>query len=150
ERGLALKKAGNALLEAVGGRAIHPINVRIGGFYRAPTRAELAPVAEQLTAALHIALATVRWVAGFDFPELELDHDLLAVHEDNRYAITQGRLVSSGGLDFPVAGFSSHIVEHQVPHSTALHATLDGRRYLTGPLARYTLNHAQLSPPALE
>ena len=27
-----------------------------------------------------------------------------------------------------------------MPHSTALHATLDGRRYLTGPLARYSLN----------
>ena len=150
EHGLALKKAGNALLETVGGRAIHPINVRVGGFYRAPTRAELAPVAEQLRAALDIALATTRWVAGFDFPDLELDHELLAVHEDDRYAITRGRLVSSGGLDFPVAEFSSHIVEHQVPHSTALHAELDGRRYLTGPLARYTVNHTQLSPVAAQ
>ena len=42
ERGLALKKAGNAIMEAVGGRAIHPVNVRVGGFYRAPARAELA------------------------------------------------------------------------------------------------------------
>jgi coenzyme F420-reducing hydrogenase alpha subunit len=29
-----------------------------------------------------------------------------------------------------------------------LHATLDGGRYLTGPLARYTINSAQLSPLA--
>ncbi|QUQ64059.1 Ni/Fe hydrogenase subunit alpha [Kutzneria sp. CA-103260] len=150
ERGLALKKAGNALLQAVGGRPIHPINVRVGGFFRAPTRAELAPVAEQLRAALDVALATVRWVGGFDFPDLELAHELLAVHEDDRYAITRGRLVSSSGLDFPVAAFSSHVVERQVPHSTALHASLDGRRYLTGPLARYTVNHAQLSPLARE
>jgi sulfhydrogenase subunit alpha len=35
-----------------------------------------------------------------------------------------------------------------VPHSTALHATLDGGRYLTGPLARYSLNSAALSPIA--
>lgn len=35
-----------------------------------------------------------------------------------------------------------------MPHSTALHASLDGRRYLTGPLARYTLNSSQLSPLA--
>src|SRR6185437_6607184 len=33
-RGLRLKKHGNELLETLGGRAIHPINVAIGGFYR--------------------------------------------------------------------------------------------------------------------
>ncbi len=35
-RGLRMKKAGNRLLEILGGRAIHPINVAVGGFYRAP------------------------------------------------------------------------------------------------------------------
>ena len=33
-----------------------------------------------------------------------------------------------------------------MPHSTALQATLDGRRHLTGPLARYSLNHDKLTP----
>ena len=32
----------------LGGRAIHPVNVRVGGFYRAPSAAELAPLARQL------------------------------------------------------------------------------------------------------
>src|SRR5262249_8340610 len=72
ERGLALKKAGNAVLEAVGGRAIHPVNPRIGGFHRAPTSAELATLAEQLSRALDQALETVTWVAGFDFPDVEV------------------------------------------------------------------------------
>jgi coenzyme F420-reducing hydrogenase alpha subunit len=44
--------------------------------------------------------------------------------------------------------FQQHVVEHQVPHSTALHAALDGRRYLTGPLARYSLNAEQLTGQA--
>ncbi len=37
-RGLKLKKQGNELLEVLGGRAIHPINVAVGGFYRAPKK----------------------------------------------------------------------------------------------------------------
>ncbi len=53
----------------------------------------------------------------------------------------------SAGSAFDIADFSDHIVEAQVKHSTALHATLDGKRYLTGPLARYSLNSATLSPP---
>src|SRR5690242_370304 len=63
ERGLRLKKAGTTLMEVVGGRAIHPVNVALGGFHRAPTRAELAPVADQLRQARDDALNTVAWVA---------------------------------------------------------------------------------------
>ena len=40
-RGLALKKAGNEIISLLGGREIHPINVRVGGFYRTPRRREL-------------------------------------------------------------------------------------------------------------
>jgi sulfhydrogenase subunit alpha len=151
ERGLRLKKAGNAILEAVGGRAIHPVNTQIGGFYRAPERGELDALAGQLRPALDDALATVAWVAGFEFPNHELDCDLLAVREPGRYAIETGHVVASAsGLAFPPADFSEHVAEHQVPHSTALHATLDGSAFLTGPLARYTISSALLSPLARE
>ncbi|HEX6472132.1 MAG TPA: Ni/Fe hydrogenase subunit alpha [Streptosporangiaceae bacterium] len=150
ERGLALKKAGNAILELLGGRAIHPINVRVGGFYRAPARAELAPLAETLRRARDDALETAAWVAGFDFPDLTIDHELLAVSEPGTYAIERGGLRTASGLAFPAAAFQDHVVEEQVPHSTALHATLDGRRYLTGPLARYELSGHRLSPLARE
>ncbi|WP_037305877.1 Ni/Fe hydrogenase subunit alpha [Amycolatopsis orientalis] len=148
ERGLALKKAGNALMDLIGGRAIHPVNVRVGGFYALPARAELAPVAEQLRRALDDALDTVRWAAGFDYPEYELEHEFLAVTEPGRYAIARGSLRSSGGLSFPAKDFLTHVSEKQVPRSTALQATLDGHRYLTGPLARYALGSGLLSVTA--
>ncbi|HET9142285.1 Ni/Fe hydrogenase subunit alpha [Actinophytocola sp.] len=148
ERGLALKKAGNAILDLVGGRAIHPVNVRLGGFYRAPTRAELAGLAERLRPALDAAIATTQWVSTFDFPDLELDHELLALHEPDRYAIESGTPRTASGADWPLADYPTHVVEQQVPHSTALHARLDGAEFLTGPLARYAVNSATLSPTA--
>ena len=154
ERGLALRRAGNAIMELLGGRAIHPVNVRVGGFYRAPSAAELAPLARQLRDALPLALETVRWVAGFDFPDFTCPHELLALTDPGRYPIERGTLVTSGGLAFTAAGFEQHIIEEQVPHSTALHARLTGAgrsgdgRYLTGPLARYTLNSGSLPPQA--
>ena len=45
EQALRIKKAGNELIRLIGGREVHPINVRIGGFYRVPTKAELQPAA---------------------------------------------------------------------------------------------------------
>lgn len=151
ERGLALKKAGNQLMEFVGGRAIHPVNVRLGGFYSVPTKLEFKPISEQLRRALDNALATVEWVSGFDFPDLELDHEFLALRAvDHRYPIEDGLIASSAGHSFSAANFTDHVAEAQVPYSTALHATLDGGRYLTGPLARYSLNSAALSPTAAQ
>jgi sulfhydrogenase subunit alpha len=148
ERGLELKKTGNAILEFLGGRAIHPVNVRVGGFYRVPAPSELAPLAERLRRALDLALGTVQWAAAFDFPDLELGHDLLSADDPGRYPIESGTLRSASGLSFPASEFPDHVTEEQVPHSTALHATLDGHRYLAGPLARYSLNSGYLSPIA--
>ena len=148
ENGLALKKAGNTLIEAVGGRAIHPVNVRVGGFFRAPTRAELAPAREQLQRARELAIQTVDLAGGLDFPDFEPDHLMVSLHHDGEYPIDRGRLVSSAGLDAPVAAFGEHVVEEQVSHSTALHARLDGESYLVGPMARFNLNFETLAPVA--
>ncbi|RDH78188.1 Ni/Fe hydrogenase subunit alpha [Mycolicibacterium moriokaense] len=150
ERGLALKRAGNRLMEQIGGRAIHPINVRVGGFYSTPTRADLKPLAETLRHALDDALFTVHQVARFDFPDSQFDHEMLSLTHPDRYPIEDGTIARSAGQPFPLAEFSTHVAEAQVPYSTALHATLDGGRHLTGPLARYSLNSDKLSAVAAE
>jgi sulfhydrogenase subunit alpha len=149
ERGLRLRRAGNAIMETLGGRAVHPVNVQVGGFYSVPSRSGLSGLTGTLRAAMHDALETVSWVAGFDFPELTLDHEMLALSQPGSYPIERGTVVTSGGLAFAAAEFEDHVIEEQVPHSTALHARLSGHpgTYLTGPLARYTLN-AQWLPPA--
>jgi coenzyme F420-reducing hydrogenase alpha subunit len=151
ERGLALKKAGNLIMERIGGRAIHPVNVRLGGFYRAPARADLADLVGPLRRALDQALDTVRWVAGFDFPDHACAADMLALSRPGSYPIERGTIVTRSGLAFPAAGWNEHVIEEQVPHSTALHAHLaGGGHYLTGPLARYSLNSRWLSPLAAD
>src|SRR5690606_34970576 len=147
QRGLRLKKTGNDLMEVIGGRAIHPINVRVGGFYRAPSRRELAALVPRVEQARDDALETLRWVAGFDFPEFEQDYEFVSLRHPVDYPITEGRIVSSRGLDFPVSEFEAHVTEEHVPHSTALHARLDGRRYMAGPMARYNLNADRLPEP---
>jgi len=150
ERGLSLRRAGNAIMELLGGRAVHPVNVRVGGFYSVPGPAALAGLRAQLESALEPALETVSWVSAFDFPDLTVEHELLALTEPGRYPIERGTVMTSGGLAFDAAEFEQHVIEEQVPHSTALHARLADRdgTYLTGPLARYTLNSRWLPPLA--
>ena len=149
QRGLQLKKAGNALVTLLGGREIHPINVRVGGFYKAPSKRDLTAIAEQLQWAREAALETVRWVATFSFPDFERDYEFVALRHASDYAFNEGRLVSTNGLDIAVQDYNRHFVEEHVPHSTALHAVLRDRgAYAVGPLARYNLNFDRLSPLA--
>ena len=152
ERGLALRRTANALMATVGGRSVHPVNLRAGGFYRVPGRAEMAALAAPLEQALEQAVATVAWVAGFEFPDFRCEHEFLALREPGKYAIERGTLVTSGGREFTAASFEEHVIEEQVPHSNALHARLAGLNgsYLTGPLARYSLNSPGLTPAAAQ
>src|SRR5690348_2341362 len=108
KRGLALKKAGNRLMEQIGGRAIHPVNVRLGGFYSVPHRDDLKPLAEQLRHALDDALSMLNSIADFDFPECEFDHEFLALTTPDRYPIENGTIRRSVGAPFAVSEFSDH------------------------------------------
>jgi coenzyme F420-reducing hydrogenase alpha subunit len=151
ERGLALKKVGNDLLEVLGGRAVHPVNVRVGGFYKLPAVGELRGLTDRLERARDAALETVRWVAGFDFPDFERDYEFVALRHPTEYPCNEGRLVSDKGLDVAVREFGEHFVEAQVRHSSSLHCRIRERgEYFVGPLARYSLNFAQLSAAARE
>jgi sulfhydrogenase subunit alpha len=147
QRGLQLKKAGNELVTLLGGREIHPINVRIGGFYKVPARSELGPVAERLKWAREAALETVGWAAHLPFPAIERDYEFVALRHDSEYPFNEGRIVSNKGLEIDVRDYDAHFLEEHVSHSNALHCLLKGRgAYLVGPLARYALNFDRLSP----
>ncbi|GGN46321.1 Ni/Fe hydrogenase subunit alpha [Novosphingobium indicum] len=148
-RGLSLKQAGNEIVTLLGGREIHPINVRIGGFYRAPRKRELAPLAEKLKWARDAALETVRWSSSLDFPERERDYTFVALRHGKEYPFNEGRISSNRGLDIAAAEYDDHFEETHVERSTALHSRFKGGgTYLTGPLARYNLNFDCLSPLA--
>jgi len=151
ERGLRLKKAGNALMTLVGGRAIHPVNVRVGGFYRLPSPEELRSIRPALERARDDAVETVRLVAGFDFPDMVQHQEYVALRSPHGYPLEGGSVVTSTGHAFEVADFGTHVVEEHVARSNALHARLDDQElYVVGPLARYALNHDQLGPLAQE
>ena len=152
ERALDLKKTGNRILEVLGGRAVHPVNTRVGGFWKAPVRAEVRGMLDALKRGRDEALATVRLFGGFEFPDYEDDYTFVALHHEDEYAIDRGRIVSNRGMDIAIPQFEEHFAEEHVAHSNALHGVMvgTGKPYLVGPLARYALNYDQLSDLAKE
>lgn len=151
QRGLQLKKAGNEIVSLLGGREIHPINVRVGGFYKAPTNRELSLLGERLKWARDAALETVRWVAQFPFPDFEQEYEFVALSHPAEYPFNEGRIVSNKNLDISATEYDQHFAEEHVQHSNALHSVIKGRgAYFVGPMARYNLNFSKLAPVAQE
>lgn len=149
--GLRLKKIGNALVIVLGGREIHPISVRLGGFYRVPTKKELRTQLDDLKWAREAALDAVRWTGKLDFPDYERDYEFVALHHPELYPIIEGKLASSRGIEITPQEYEDYFEEYHVRHSTALQSRrIGGGDYLTGPLARYNLNFEHLPPIARE
>jgi coenzyme F420-reducing hydrogenase alpha subunit len=146
QRGLQLKKLGHEIMTLLGGKAVHPINVRVGGFYKVPKPAELDPLIELLKSGREAALETVSWVAQMPFPDYHQDYEFVALRQESHYPIIGGRIISNHGLDIEASEYEAHFIEEQVQHSNALHSRLKERgSYLVGPLARYNLNFDHLA-----
>ena len=150
KRGLRMKKAGNHLLTLLGGRSVHPVSVTIGGFSQVPTRSALHALKDECLWARDAAVDTLRWASGFEFQDPEQAYTFLALRGPSEYPMNEGEVVTNQGHHLAASEFERHFHEEQVPYSNALHCTLNGQSYLTGPLARLALNHDQLSVLAKE
>jgi len=149
--GLAIKSAGNDLIRAVGGREVHPINVRVGGFYSLPAAADLHRLSPVLAAARERALAALSWMSGFDFPDFERDYEFVALRGEETYPFIGRRLVSNRGIDIAPREYDDVFEERQVPYSNALQSVIKARgHYVCGPLSRFNLNFDLLSPAAAD
>jgi coenzyme F420-reducing hydrogenase alpha subunit len=144
--GLSMKKIGNDLVKLIGGREIHPVNIRIGGFYRVPSRKELNLLLDDLKWGRDNAIGMVKLTSGFNFPEFEQDYEFVSLSHPEEYPFNEGRLISNKGLDIPVKEYEYYFREEHAEHTNALQSVLrETDNYFVGPLARFNLNFNNLS-----
>ena len=146
KRGLRIKKVGNQLLSVLGGRSVHPVSVKVGGFSRVPSKHEIETLKDELLWAREAAVETVRWTAGLEFTDSDQDYTFVALRSETEYPMNAGLVATNQGLEIGAADFEQHFHETQVPYSNALHCTLNDQSYFAGPLARLHHNYERLSP----
>ncbi|MDY6993341.1 MAG: Ni/Fe hydrogenase subunit alpha [Pseudomonadota bacterium] len=139
-RGLHLQEIGNDIIRMLGGRSVHPVGVKVGGFYRAPTLEQVAKLHNKIRQALPLAEELVHWTASLGVPDNEQQFINVSLRHPAEYPFNEGHITVSNGLEIPISEYEQHFAEFQVPHSTALQAHFQGQPYLVGPLARLNLN----------
>ncbi len=146
KRGLRLPGVGNGIIALLGGRSVHPVGARVGGFHRAPAAEEVASLLEEAEQGIEDAEALLRWLVTLDLPQIPQSFISVALEESGRYPMMGEQIISDQGLSLPICEFEVRFEEVQVEHSTAFHALLDGQPYLVGPLARINLHFERLLP----
>lgn len=144
KRGLRLQALGNRLIKLFGGRSVHPVGVCVGGFFREPDANELILLRAELRHALDDAEQLVRWVAQLTLPNDDQEFISVCLHSDEQYAMNDGRIIATDGLDIDISRYEDYFTEFQAEYSTAKHAHYQGKPYLVGPLARLNNNWQQL------
>ena len=148
-RALGIKKLGNDLTTAIGGRPVHPITAVIGGFTAEPSKADLEALSKRLHAAARDVAETVGLFATFDIPAFETAGEMLALSTAGEYAIYDGDVCAlDAGWCRPADEYRDFVSETVVGHSNAKHSTVEGRTFMVGALPRVNLNWDQLMPSA--
>jgi coenzyme F420-reducing hydrogenase alpha subunit len=152
ERGLRLKRLGNDLMAAIGGREIHPVSPRLGGFSRAVGARTLGGFLPRLEDAATEILGVADLVASIAVPAFDRDAELVSMVHPGEYAIIEGSMASTGARRWTFDDYEDVTREIQVAHSNALHSVFadTAQPYFLGPLARLVQNERHLGPLARE
>ena len=151
KRALRLKKLANDISDLIGGRAVHPVTAVVGGFSSIPSKNKLQEIRKRLIGAKKDAIDTVDLFSNLEIPQFTRKCEHVAISETKSYAINNGRLRSTEGLNIHESEYRDYISEKQVFYSTALHSQVKTRNsFMVGPLPRVNLNFAQLSSDAKE
>ena len=141
KRALSLKRLGNDLTAAIGGREVHPVTPVVGGFTSVPKRDTMLALRERLVSAMDDGMATAELTSIFPVPDFSWDAEHVSLRGDGEYPVNRGRLVSNKGLSVTPREYRDFVKEKQVKQSNALHSYIQGRgSFMVGPVPRLNLN----------
>ena len=140
QTGLRIKKLGNLIQEIVGGRAIHPFNLLVGGVGSVPAACQLQDLREKLEIVINDVTSSTAYINGLS--------DLLPLLSECHYCAVSGgpplfgdRLITSSGETIHAERAIAWLNERVELHTHAKISLFDETTpFMVGPLARLKLS----------
>jgi coenzyme F420-reducing hydrogenase alpha subunit len=147
KQALGLKKLGNDIMVLLGGREIHPVGWKVGGFHKVPDASALKPFVPRLEEAIETCLALTTTLAKvLKFPKFDRKYEFVSLDHPTEYPILDGRIKSSNGLNIDASEYEANFKEEHVERANALQGRrTNGDPYFVGPLARFNNSFEKLS-----
>lgn len=146
KKAIKIREYGTAILETIGGRAVHPLTNEVGGFKKVPTADEIKNLIVQGEEILPIALEIADFFRSLKVPNFSRPTEYISLEKKREYAIYDGDVTSNKGLHFDSNHFEEKFHEFQRPKEIIKRVECDGKSsYMVGAIARVNNNHEQLS-----
>ncbi len=147
---LRTKKMANDMVRIIGGRAVHPIRIVIGGFTKLPTEEEMLKMKKMLNACYTDLEKSLEVLKTINIPDFERETEYISISNKDEYAIYDGDIKSTDGWAINDQNYLDKIKEKIVKHSTSKHCWASRDSYMVGALARFNNNHEKLTENARE
>jgi len=141
---LELRDFGLKVISAVGGRTVHPMTPRPGGFTKSPNRKDLDNVLKEYDKAHEAALMLVNLFQGLEYPELKRETIFASSYDKNGYPHHLGKKIKIGEKVFDPEDFFFNRVEEDLLNPPTKRVTYKGKGYMLGAIARIKNNGKNL------
>lgn len=145
---LILRDFGNKLIALIGGRTVHPVSLKVGGFTKYPDPSVIRNFSRQVGKLLPMAKELAAIFAQLSYPSFSRKTEYLALQQKGEYAFYDGDLGSSSQNKIPAEKFLKDIKEIQTPFHLVKSVERRGQPFMVGALARINVNRDYLSETA--
>ncbi|MFH1506482.1 MAG: Ni/Fe hydrogenase subunit alpha [archaeon] len=145
---ISIKSLANKILEIVGGRQIHSVTTRFGGFTKLPEKKELDELLSLLKKEKPKMLREFKQIfSTLKQPDFKTDNDFLALCSDE-YAPFKGTLKTLSSITFEIGDYRTYLKENIRTYSSSKFVSMKNKSFITGALARVNLKSEFLSKDA--
>jgi len=142
---LQIKKAGNMVHNILGGREVHGMNERIGGFPTIPKEGDLLTIRKAMENSKGTAELAVKLFAPLSIPNFaQSDNTLMALDPGKKFGYLGDYVLISNGERRKVEEYREMTNEKVVKHSHAKHSSYKGSPIMVGALPRVLLCNDKL------
>ena len=140
EAALRIRDIGLKIIKTVGGRAIHPITPRVGGFSRLPEKDKLKKILEKIPLAIDDAIFLVDTFQKINYPDFERKTLFASVFSRKDYPFYLERIIEIGKEKIGSNHFYSAKIEEDLKSPPVKKVRFRGKPYMLGAIARLKNN----------
>jgi len=145
KRLMRMKEVVNNITALFGGRALHPVVMVVGGFTNLPSRDLVGKMIKELESIKTDAQEVLKVISELPCPDLTSNSEYVSISIPSGYAVNEGSIISSNGINIKEDEYYSVFGETEVPYSNAKRTAIKGRGGLmSGALARLNLKFDML------
>ncbi len=143
---LLLMKLGNGIVTAFGGRQMHPMGHRVGGFTHYPDHDQVNALLALLDEAEAPALRALKLFASLPYPSLWVEREHLSLRQEHGFPLLTGDIIADTGWRITEREYERYFTEYVDRWSTAKFVVKKGKSFMLGALPRINNNHPRLDP----